>query len=247
MPVQSQVLLHFVQAGDADIGDGIFLAVGHGGLQGGVQFAPGNRRGARAQGLDHLQMGGHGHGADLHSPHVGRAFDHPLAVREMPEAAVLAPGQRPDARLFRHVLFEPVAQRAVQHLIGDVRFLEQIGNGKNRNVRIEGGQPAFGNGYRLNHAPGELLQHGLLCAQSAVGINADLDVAAGSALHFIFKNHQRGMEVGIILFGIGVRQFHFVVRGRRGRNGAEAQSPGQKRGKKKTDGSCGVHNGSLGV
>lgn len=223
------VLLHFVQLGDLDDGQRVFLGVDHLGLQRGIDFAElqAGRRGAQA--LEHGDgQRAHRH-ADLEAVHVGGGLHRRLAAGGLAKAVVPHLLEGVEAAL-RDGGAHVRAQRAVHGVPDLVVVLEGEAHGVDRRHRHQRGDDQRRRREEIDAARAHLRQHVGVAAQLVVG--EDLDVHPAVAFledafgRFLGADVQRmgdGQVVAVLQRVVGGARDHRETAGQgQGGNGAQA-------------------------
>ena len=201
-----EVLLHFIELHALHVDPGVFLAVGHAGLQAHVQVGVSDGRGGGAHGLEGQVNGLHAVGAHLQALQVLGLGDGMLGVGELAVAAGVAQVDDDGAGLgfglFAHALGQVAGQQGGDLFTG----LGQEGQGEHQQA---GAEVKLAAAHTLNGTGHDLFQHFLLGAQLAVAVHLHGHMAVGGGSH-IFRKLLHGSVAGVA-FGLGMAHDHGIV------------------------------------
>ena len=180
--VVAVILADFAVAVVNQCGFVVFRAVNHALLQGGVEFAEGNRGGVGTEGFHHFYRRRAGLDADFHAFQIVRGFNRFTGVERA--AACVVVGDTDEAFVFGGVQYF-VTDVAGEHVVVVLFVFEDVGQVEDAVERLEGfefGGVRFGKreAARLHEFNGFALG-----AKLGVRVDADFDFAIGVFLHFV--------------------------------------------------------------
>ena len=200
------ILLHFVELLGHDVGGRVLLAVNGLQLQRGIEFAEGDNRGNRAEGLEGINKNFALGNADLETLHVRGGFDLKLVVGQMAHA-VFPPADDDGAMGLNHFR-ELFADGAVHDFAEVIHAAENKGQVEDAHVRDPVGKDGVRSLAHVHAAGHDAFSDFELLAKLVGGVDSDFDVAAGELVHAFGEHGRDGLVM--MIGGARVPEFQLV-------------------------------------